>query len=130
LHSTQDPALVRSIACHPSVWPGFGGKSDPETWTVPIRDGVDWLIGDGVIVCFMQMRPKTFEAHIGALPEARGTVKAQALEAIQWLRENRGPGCLLGFIPRGNVAAIANARAVGMKVLLRMTDRTMCGMEL
>lgn len=127
---THDSEAIRSIACVPSVWPGFGGKADPEKWTVPIREGVDWLIGEGVVVCFMKVRAKTWEAHIGALPEARGTVKAQALEAIQWLRETRGPGCLLGFIPRGNVAAVANARAVGMKVLLRMPDRTMVGMEL
>lgn len=94
-----------------------------------MRDGVEWFSDGGTLVCFIRLRPGTWEAHIGALPEERGSVKAKALAAIQFLKDKHGPLYLMGFIPRGNPAAVANARAVGMKVLARLPDRTICGME-
>ena len=130
MRNTDDPNEIRSIACHPAVWPGFGGKSDAEAWEPPIREGIDWLIGDGVLVAFIRLRAGCWEAHIGALPEARGTVKRQALEALQWLSDHRGHGTVIGFIPSPNPAAVANARAVGMKVLMRTADRTIVGKEI
>ncbi len=81
-------------------------------------------------MCFIRIRPSTWEAHIGALPQARGTVKAQALAAIDWLRDKHGSGLLMGFIPKGNPAAVANARAVGMKVLARTPGHTVMTKEI
>jgi hypothetical protein len=123
------PEILR-IATHPAVWPGFGGKADPETWNPPMREGVEWFVDGATLVCFIRMRPGIWEAHIGALPEERGSVKAKALASIEWLKDKHGPLYLMGSIPKGNPAAIANARAVGMKVLTRLADRTICGMEI
>lgn len=122
------PEILR-IATHPAVWPGFGGKSDPAEWTPPMQDGIEWFIDGGVLVCFMRLNPGIWKAHIGALPEERGGVKAKALASIAWLKEKHGPLYLMGSIPKGNPAAVANARAVGMKVLTRLADRTLLGME-
>lgn len=94
-----------------------------------MREGVEWFVDGGVIVCFIRMRPGIWEAHIGALPEERGSVKKKALAAIEWLKDKHGPLYLMGSINKGNVPALANARAVGMKVLTRLADKTIVGME-
>lgn len=93
-----------------------------------MQDGIEWFIDGGVLVCFMRMNPGIWKAHIGALPEERGGVKAKAIASIAWLKEKHGPLYLMGSIPKGNPAAVANARAVGMKVLTRLADRTLLGM--
>lgn len=120
---------IRRIACHPAVWPGFGGSGDPETWNPPIRAGIEWWIGGDVLLCFIKTRPQMWEVHIGALPEAQD-VRDQGLKGLEWFREKHGSPFLVGFIKKEHTAALICARSIGMRVLLKHPDQYMVGMEL
>lgn len=127
LEETKDAAEIRRVACHPEVRPGLIGEV-LETWTPPFPDGVHYLIEGDVLCIVIRKRPDVYECHVGALPGTRA--RDPARRAIEWVRQNTSCRLLMGHIPKTNLAALVNARAVGMKELTRYADKVLVGMEL
>lgn len=127
MRETTDLAEICRVAFHPDVRAGILGEV-PEGWIPPIKEGVHYLIEGDVLVIFVRLKADVYESHVGVIPGGRA--KKSAIRAIQWLRDNTPCRLLIGYIPKNNLAALVNAKAVGMRQFSRFADTVMVGMEL
>lgn len=116
---TNDPEYIRSIFCHPAIYPHVCEDTDPsaDEWAPTIDGQVVYLRPPEGGACFL-FHPHTrhvWEVHSAVLPEYRGRSLSYVRACADWLRQNTSCKCLLTRIPKGNVAAFCLARAVGMQ---------------
>lgn len=122
------PSEAYAIAMHPDVAPLFLGR-EVGAWKPRFGDGLFWLLGDGIVWFFHRHHGDWWEIHVGALPSARGTTKAQSEAAIRWFADQKGCKYLTGCVRDTNEPGLRIARAVGMKELFRFPGHVTFGME-
>jgi len=121
------PAEAAAIATHPKVAPLFLG--DAPDWQPRFGDGLCWVIGEGIVWFFHRHHGDWWEIHVGALPEARETTKAQSLEAIRWFVYHKGAKYLTGCVKDTNEPGLRIARAVGMREVFKFPGHVVFGLD-
>jgi hypothetical protein len=139
-----DPERIRSVFCHPAIWPHVGDDNSPapQDWIPPVVDGVVFLMPDDDSACFMLHAHTSahWEVHSAVLPEHRGNSVVLVLSGLDWMRENTKAQVISTYVPRGNFAAAALAKYSGFqrigvvpKSIVRNgmpVDQTLYAMEL
>lgn len=98
-------ARIWEILTHPEVYPYI---SDDFTPLETFRPSPAYYLEpvDGVLVMLVPKLATVWEAHIAALPEARGQGKRAVQFAVEWLRENTAAVQVLAMFPDGPVMGL------------------------
>lgn len=144
MRPTTDAERIRSVFTHPAIWPHIGDDNSPDAadWEPIIGNGVVYLMPDDDLACFMLHAHTSahWEVHSGVLPEYRRESVALVRAGLEWMRQNTDAQVISTYVPRGNFAAAALAKACGFvkvgtvpKSIVRKgiaTDQTIYAMEL
>ena len=107
-----------------------------------VCDGVVYLMPDDDSACFMLHAHTSahWEVHSAVLPEHRGHSVARVMEGLDWMRHYTDAQVISTYVPKGNFAAAALAKACGFvkvgvvpKSIVRegiALDQTLYAMEL
>jgi RimJ/RimL family protein N-acetyltransferase len=120
--SLDDAAHINAILNHPSVHPWVAADDNPLDLTAtlaqpdryalfgPLGGQLYHRVGDGI-----------YEVHSAYLPEARGRVAlATTRETLRWMFGRTDAVEIITRVPKGNLAALALARAVGMRHMMTL----------
>jgi RimJ/RimL family protein N-acetyltransferase len=117
LKPTTDTDRIRAVFTHPSIWPHITDDTCVPTdeWEPVLVDGTHYLMPDDDSACFFLHRHTSlhWEVHSGVLPEHRGASRTLVMDGLDWMRANTTARVISTYVPRGNFAAGALAKACG-----------------
>ena len=109
---------INRIANDPSIYHMVSGEGKvPIDFTAALRDESNILLmGQHGGVMFSCVTPGIYEAHPMVLPEGRGAwAMDMGRSALHWMFTRSDAMEIMAPVPRGNIAAKAYARALGLK---------------
>lgn len=112
-HFTADS--LNEVVNHPSVYEWVrGAATGPLDLTIPVLDEDNVLLmGEYGGVLFIKHSPGTYEAHTQVLPDGRGPWTVDMVnEALRWMFTKTDAIEIVTRVPKGNIAAMALARAI------------------
>ncbi len=116
LEIQTDATRLNEICNHPEVYPWVRGPADtPVDMTEVVASGnTITLLGKHGGILFHHLQPEIFEAHTQMLPSGRGTWALECVQAcLAWLYTRTDAMEVLTRCPKGNLAALALAKAIG-----------------
>ena len=117
LERQRDAGRINEIVNHPEIYPWVRGPSNgPLDLSKAIANtDVIALLGTHGGLLFHRLQPGIFEVHSQVLPEGRGAWAELCIRAcLHWLFTRTEAVEIVTRCPKGNVAATAMARTVGM----------------
>lgn len=119
MRKVTDAVRIKSVFCHPAIWPFVGDdfSPSPDEWSPPLCDGVVFLMPDDNSACFMLVAHTRlhWEVHSGVLPEYRNRSVSIVSFGLEWMRTHTDARVISTYVPRGNFAAAALAKACGFE---------------
>lgn len=112
------PHSINRLVNHPDIYPFVKGYTQGRLDVGPaVADERNILLmGEYGGAIFHQRQPGLYEAHTQVMPEGRGAwTMAMGRAVIHWMFTRSDCMEILTRCPRGNLAALAGARAVGAK---------------
>lgn len=107
---------IREILTHPEVYPHIKDDYSPPVEQFAPHPACYLEPVAGVLVVLRPMLATLWEAHIAALPEARGKGAEAVRLAADWLRENTRAEQVLAMFPEGSKATSLMGKCGFVKV--------------
>ena len=117
LEIQTDAARLNEICNHPEVFPWIKGPTDEPVDLTEVVTGGDTvtLLGRHGGILFHCLLPEMWEAHTQVVPEGRGPWALECVQAcLAWLYTRTDAMEVVTRCPKGNVAALALAKAAGL----------------
>lgn len=99
-------ARIREILRHPEIYPLIADDYSGERESFEPSPAVYLEPVEGVLVMLAPMLATLWQAHIAALPEAKGRGAEAVRLAAGWLRDNTRAEQVLAMFPEGNDAVL------------------------